>query len=241
VRKTRLIIVMAIIVAALGMLAATTKKSAPARTLPPPGIDIVEHKLRLGIQRITPGPSGKLPTECEDAKAVGAKVEEIEKIDFSGRMILRRNAVAKMTEGKMKGHSAQEFTVLAWAASGYSKKLNVAIQYILTPEGEAQQPASRIISEKEGPAFPVTLQFNLIFDAYANNRLVVKKHHGAPVGHNFQVIPPNGDRALSPTIKEFENCWVQMPDPTQPNALLRFFPIECNDQSGRTVQVLAAK
>jgi hypothetical protein len=202
-----------------------------AGQFPPPGVDIVTHRLQLGIIRVNPGPSGKLPDKCATPESVGATVEEIERIDFSGRMILRREAVGKIGGGRDR----QQFKVLAWAASGYSRKLNTAIQYVLSPESEAPQPMSSITSEKEGPGFPVAFNFNLIFDAYANGRLVESRHHGAPEGHGFDSIPP---RPGSPKLTKFESCFVQMPDPTKPGSLLRFFPIECQDQHGETVQVL---
>src|SRR5690349_21442540 len=205
-----------------------------AGKFPPPGIDIVTHRLQLGIIRVNPGPSGKLPDKCETPESVGATVEEIERIDFSGRMILRREAVAKV--GGPNGKDRQNFKVLAWAASGYSRKLNVAIQYVLSPESEAPQPMSSIVSEKEGPGFPVAFNFNLVFDAYANGRLVEARHHGAPEGHGFESIPPGPG---APRLTKFESCFVQMPDPSKPGSLLRFFPIECQDQHGETVQVLA--
>jgi hypothetical protein len=204
-----------------------------AGRFPPPGIDIVEHRLQLGIVRITAKAGGRLPDRCETPESVGALVEEVERIDFSGRMILRREAVKKV--GGPAGRDRQQFKVLAWAASGYSRKLNTAIQYVLSPEAEAPQPLSEIVSEKEGPGFPVAFRFNLIFDAYANGRLVEKRHHGAPEGHGFTQIPPGPG---SPRLNKFENCFVQMPDPTKPGSLLRFFPIECQDQRGETVQVL---
>jgi hypothetical protein len=149
-------------------------------------------------------------------------------------MILRREAVAKV--GGPNGKDRQNFKVLAWAASGYSRKLNVAIQYVLSPESEAPQPMSSIVSEKEGPGFPVAFNFNLVFDAYANGRLVEARHHGAPEGHGFESIPPGPG---APRLTKFESCFVQMPDPSKPGSLLRFFPIECQDQHGETVQVLA--
>ncbi|HKO01262.1 MAG TPA: hypothetical protein VJ032_06200, partial [Thermoanaerobaculia bacterium] len=204
-----------------------------AGKFPPPGVDIVTHRLQLGIQRVTPGASGKLPDKCQTAESVGATVEELERIDFSGRMILRREAATKV--GGTAGRDRQNFKVLAWAASGYSKKLNVALQYVLSPESEAPQPMSSIISEKEGPGFPVAFNFNLVFDAYANGRLVEARHHGAPEGHGFESIPPGPD---APKLTKFESCFVQMPDPSKPGSLLRFFPIECKDQHAETVQVL---
>src|SRR3954453_4749471 len=94
-RKSHLLV--SAVVLAITFFSVGAKKASLPTKLPPPGVDIVEHRLLLGIDRITPGPSGKLPTECQEASAVGAKSERIEEIPFFGRMILERKSPAKIT------------------------------------------------------------------------------------------------------------------------------------------------
>ena len=201
---------------------------------PPPGVDVIQHELRIEVLRISAGPEGKLPGECESAEAVGARAEHLEDLAFTGRMIIRRGE----TRVNQEGLREQPFLVKAWSANAYSSALDTVVQYVLSPDTE--QPESAITAEQKGRDFPASLTFNVVFDAYANGRLVRRQHHGRPAGHNFLVIPPNGDRRLSPTIREFENCFVDVRDPQDTNVLLRFRPRDCNDQNSQTLRTTGA-
>lgn len=211
----------------------TVAVNEPMTALPPPGVDVVQHNLTIELHRITAGADGKLPGPCESAESVGAKAELLEDIVFGGRMVLQRGK-AFVNRG---GYQQQPFMVTAWSANGYSKALGTTIQYVLS--SEKQQIESSITSERKDSAFPVTFDFNVIFDAYANGRLVRPGHHGRPKGYGFLTVPPSGDRRLSPTIREFEDCFVDVPDPRGERALFRFRPKECNDEKGETVATLA--
>lgn len=175
---------------------------------PPAGIDLVYHDLRV---RLDAGDTG----------------EGNETVTLHGKMLIRRGDPYTNKEGRRQ----VDFQVLSWEASGWSWLLNQAITYVLSDGVE--QPMSAITAEQEGSDYPAHFEFNVIFDARANNTTVFSAHHGRPDGHGFMTVPPNGDRRMSPTIRSFEDARVAVEHPTL--GRLVAIPLDCNDQKSETL------
>ncbi len=188
-----------------------------------PGIDIVHHILKVDVLQIQPGKKGgALPTECQEPEDVGATAHVLETLDFEGRMALERTIPTLDKQNR----ALTNFRVLTWQATSFSQKMQVDILYILSQD---KQEMGEIRAAQEATGFPADFTFDLTFDARANNKTVVMRHHGMPKGHNFTSIPPT---LTSPAISQFEACYVQMNHPQF--GLIRFVPKECNDKSGVT-------
>lgn len=178
---------------------------------PPAGIDIVYHDLRIRLD-------------------VGDTGEGNETVTMYGKMVIRRGDPYRNKEGRAQ----IDFQVLSWEASGWSWLLNQALTYVLS-EG-VEQPTSTITAEQEGSDYPARFDFNVIFDARANNMTVFTQHQGRPEGHGFMTVPPNGDRRLSPTIRSFEDARVAVEHPSLGRIVA--IPIDCNDQKSETLATL---
>jgi hypothetical protein len=177
---------------------------------PEAGIDIVDHTLRVRME--------------------GSENRIDEVIELEARMLIKRDDPYINEDGRRQ----IDFQVKSWVASGWSETLQQAITYVLAEDVE--QPTSRIVAEQDDTDFPATIAFNVNFDARANNRTVFRNHEGRPEGHGYRVIPPNGDRRLSPTLTQFEDTRIALAHPDVGE--LRFTPLECNDQeSSRTLNV----
>lgn len=198
-----------------------SRKRKTASEFPPAGIDIVEHELTVDMVQV----SDK-----------GKQEKLLESLAFKGRMTLQRREPSRISRGKDKGKNKIEFDVLTWTASAFSKKLQTEILYILS-EGVKQKPSS-IIAEQSARDFPAEFVFNVTFDARANNKTIKRRHHGRPHGKGFRTVPPDGSRRNSPTIRGFEDNFVQFKHPTY--GTIRFVPRHCNDNQGETVATLPA-
>lgn len=179
---------------------------------PPAGIDRVRHDLRIALM--------------EDD---GSGERELEVLEFEGHMTLERGEPYTNENGLRQ----IDFQVLSWTATAWSKVLQQEILYVLSDQVE-RQPRSSITAEQKDGDFPATFEFNVIFDARANNRPVHHGHHGRPWGHGFRVVPPTGNRETSPTIYGFEDTVIRLEHPERKSVLI-FRPKDCNDQSSQTV------
>lgn len=193
-----------------------TRPAGAMESFPPAGIDRVKHDLRIALLE-------------EDEKG---NERELEVLAFEGHMALRRGDPYTNEQGLRQ----VDFTVTSWVATAFSKVLGGEIMYILS-ETE-KQPASSIRALEKGSDFPAEFDFNLIFDARLDNRLVHPGHHGRPHGWPFFVVPPNYDRALSPTITSFEDSVIRVRHPERGTTLV-FRPRDCNDQNSETVVTFA--
>lgn len=177
---------------------------------PPAGTDLVHHDLRLDVLQVVDGTEKLLET-----------------LTFDGRMLLERGEPHVNQEGLRQ----IDFVVLSWEAVTWSEALGTTVIY--RSAIDEKQPPSSIVAETREQDFPATFTFNVIFDAYAGGVLVHRRHHGRPKGGGFHVVPPNGNRRLSPTIMEFEQTVIEIEHPAL--GLLRFKPKDCNDRNSRTL------
>lgn len=182
----------------------------PMDAFPPAGTDLVHHDLRLDVLQVAGGADKLLET-----------------LVFDGRMLLERGEPYVNQEGLRQ----IDFQVLSWEAVTWSEALGTTVVYRSVID--EKQPPSSIVAERAGQDFPATFTFNVIFDAYAGGVLVHRRHHGRPKGGGFHVVPPNGDRRLSPTITGFEQTVIEIEHPEL--GLLRFKPRDCNDRESRTL------
>jgi hypothetical protein len=189
-----------------------TTAEEPMEKFPPAGIDRVRHDLRISLM--------------EDD---GSGERELEVLEFEGHMTLERGEPYTNENGLRQ----IDFQVLSWTATAWSKVLQQEILYVLSDQVE-RQPRSSITAEQKDGDFPATFEFNVIFDARANNRPVHHGHHGRPWGHGFRVVPPTGNRETSPTIYGFEDTVIRLEHPERKTVLI-FRPKDCNDQSSQTV------
>lgn len=190
----------------------TTSEEAMEK-FPPAGVDRVRHALRIAL--------------LEDDGS--GEERELEVLEFEGHMTLERGEPYTNENGLRQ----IDFEVLSWSATAWSKVLQQEIFYVLSEKVE-RQPRSSITAEQKGSDFPATFEFNVIFDARANNRPVHHGHHGRPWGHGFRVVPPTGNRETSPTIYGFEDTVIRVEHPERKTVLI-FRPKDCNDQSSETV------
>lgn len=187
--------------------------SRPQSVFPKAGSDLVKHQLRVNMYAVN-----------KDTN----KEELLETLTFDGMMVIEREEPFTNRGGTRQ----ISFKVKSWVAMAFSKVLDNAIVYISSEDVEPR--TSTITSEQKEKDFPATFVFNVVFDARLGNRTVFREHKGRPVGHGFLVVPPDGNRSNSPTITEFEQTMIEMEHPTL--GLLRFRPLDCNDQEGKTVQ-----
>lgn len=180
----------------------------PGDVFPPSGIDLVEHQLRI---RLDVGRTGR-----------GDEV-----IPMKGTMMIDRGDPYTNADGLRQ----IDFVVLSWMASGWSWTLQSVVTYVLSEDEE--QPPSSIVSEQPDRDFPATLQFNVVFDARVNNRVVHRRHEGRPEGHGFFAIPPSGNRRTSPRMTVFEKARVAVDHPTL--GIVEAIPLDCNDLGSTTV------
>ena len=186
-----------------------------AQGFPPPGVDLVEHTLRIGLY-VERGGKADLSSKPDET------------LSFKGRMLIERE---EARVSKQTGRNEVPFQVRTWVASAYSQTLQQEILYVLSED--AEQPPSAIQAEQKDADFPATFSFNVIFDVRANNRTVIRRHHGRPEGRGFRVVPPSGDRKESPTITSFETTLISLDHPGK--GKIWFKPIDCNDDSGKTL------
>jgi hypothetical protein len=179
---------------------------------PPAGIDRVRHDLRISLM--------------EDD---GSGEREMEVLEFEGHMTLERGEPYTNENGLRQ----IDFQVLSWTATAWSKVLQQEILYVLSDQVE-KQPRSSITAEQKDSDFPATFEFNVIFDARANNRPVHHGHKGQPTGEGFRVVPPTGNRETSPTITAFEDTVIRLEHPERKGILI-FRPKDCNDRASETV------
>ena len=180
----------------------------PPSKFPPGGIDMIHHELRVEFD-------------------FGGKTTET--VTLSGSMLIQRDE--PWTNPKT-GRREIQFRVQSWAATGWSEVLSSAVSYVLTPEEE--QPLSTIEAEQDDGDFPASFNFNVMFDVRVNHRTVHKRIHGRPEGRHFRVVPPIGDRRLSPTITRFTDIGqVKVEHPAM--GVITGKPVDCNDQDGKTV------
>jgi hypothetical protein len=195
-----------------------TTTDEPMDSFPPAGIDRVRHDLRIAL--------------LEDDGS-GNEVE-LEVLTFEGHMTLERGDPYTNDAGVRQ----IDFAVVSWSATAWSGVLQQEILYVLSEDVE-RQPVSTITAEQKDRDFPATFEFNVIFDARANNRPVHRGHHGRPFGHGFRVVPPTGNRLTSPTITGFEDAVIRVQHPERRTTLI-FRPRDCNDQASETVATRAA-
>lgn len=194
------------------------------KAFPGAGVDLIEHLLTIDLYKV--GGAGK-----------SEKLELLESLKFDGRMTVERSHPRIVEHGVNKGRKQITFMVRTWAASTFSTVLGMEILYVLSDDIE-QKPCT-ITAEQDDMDFPATFEFNVIFDVRGNNQVLLKHHHGRPLGRGFHTIPPNGNRKTSPTIVEFEKNYVQLKHPKF--GQIRFVPRDCNDKSGVTVVDLSAQ
>lgn len=180
----------------------------PGDVFPPSGVDIVEHQLRVRLD-------------------VGRTGEGNETVVMKGLMVIERGDPYTNAEELRQ----VDFTVRSWQAVGWSWTLGGVLTYVLTEDEE--QPPSVIVSEQRESDFPATLQFNVVFDARLNNRLVARRHEGRPEGHGFHAIPPSGSRRSSPRITQFESARISVDHPSLGS--IEAIPLDCNDLGSTTV------
>ncbi|MDQ3982086.1 MAG: hypothetical protein M3271_05330 [Actinomycetota bacterium] len=178
---------------------------------PPAGIDLVHHDLRVRLD-------------------VGGTGTGDETVKLFGKMLIRRDDPYTNEDGFRQ----IDFRVMSWEAAGWSWILKQNLTYVLSEDVE--QPVSAIVAEQEGSDYPARFEFNVIFDVRADNLTVFRRHHGRPYGHGFMVVPPNGNRRLSPTIRSFEDARVSVEHPLLGS--LFAIPIDCNDQKSETLATL---
>lgn len=183
----------------------------PPDSFPPAGIDIIYHQLRIRLD-------------------VGKKDRGDETIHMLGKMLIERGDPYTNDEGLRQ----IDFHVRAWEAAGWSWTLKQVLSYVLSENED--QPVSRIVAEQKENDFPALFSFNVIFDARVNNAVVFRAHHGRPEGHGFRVVPPNGDRRLSPRMTRFEDTRIAVEHPAL--GVIEAIPIDCNDQSSVTLATL---
>lgn len=176
------------------------------------GIDVIEHDLRFDL-------------------FVGKRRSPAETLVFNGRMVIQRGDPYVNRQGKRQ----IDFTVKSWVAAAFSKVLQQEVVYILS-QG-IKQRRSTIIAQQEKSDFPATFTFSVIFDVRVGNRTILRRHHGRPKGKNFRVVPPDGNRKNSPTIRTFEKVNISVNHPELGTIRLR--PRDCNDRKGKTVVKLA--
>lgn len=194
-----------------------SRPAGAMESFPPAGIDRVKHVIRIAL------------LEADEE----GNERELEILPFEGQMALQRGEPFTNEHGLRQ----VDFTVTSWVATAFSKVLGGEIMYILSDT--EKQPVSSITAMEKGSDFPARFDFNLIFDARLDNRLVHRGHHGRPFGWPFFVVPPNRDRALSPTITRFEDTVIRVPHPERAGMTLVFRPRDCNDQSSETVVTFA--
>jgi hypothetical protein len=169
---------------------------------PSAGVDLVYHELRV---QLDVGPTG-VPDET---------------LTLYGTMLVQRDNPRVNEEGLRQ----IDFRVLSWKAVGWSSLLKQSVAYVLSED--AEQPASRIVAEQRGSDFPAAFFFNVVFDARVDNRTVFRQHEGRPEGHEFLAVPPNGDRRMSPTIRQFEDMRVRVA--AGDLGEIEAIPVDCND------------
>jgi hypothetical protein len=174
---------------------------------PRAGIDIIHHLLRVQLD-------------------VGATGRMDETLNLYGQMLIQRE------DPYVNGESRRQidFRVMSWVATGWSWVLRQSVTYMLTEDVE--QPVSNIVADQDGSDFPATFRFNVIFDARANNQVVFRRHHGRPEGSGFRVVPPDGNRELSPTMRQFEIERIVVAHPSLGDIQAR--PLDCNDLDSLT-------
>lgn len=200
---------------------------------PSAGIDLIHHEVRVNIFQVK-----------------NKKEYRLETVTFSGRMVIERGNPYKNKEGV----SQVDFIVKSWVASTWSKSLKQQLIYSLSADTE--QPMSQIIAGQKNADYPASIQFNVIFDAIANSRIIKPKHHGRPAATKFMSIPPaeNGDVKLAPTMTTFgdddiidsfvvlRGGKVEFLSANEKLSVkdarvlhLRIKPLDCNDKEGKTV------
>jgi hypothetical protein len=190
------------------ILAEGQRDENPATEFPRSGVDLVYHQLRVRLD-------------------VGATGEGDEVVVMSGKMLVLRQDPYVNDNGRKQ----IDFVVKSWEASGWSWTLKQVLTYVLSEDTD--QPTSSIIAEQDDADFPATFVFNVIFDARVDNRTVFRQQHGKPEGAEFRAIPPNGDRRLSPTMRQFEDLRVAVEHPNL--GKIEAIPLDCNDLGSRTI------
>jgi hypothetical protein len=190
------------------LLAAEVSASAAGGKFPAAGTDIVEHDLRV---QMDVGDDGSLD----------------ETLVFKGRMRLDRGDPYTNEQGLRQ----VDFVVRDWVAMAPSTILGGQVVYIISPQ--VAQPTSRIVAEQPSSDFPASFFFKVIFDVQFGGQTVFSQHAGMPEGHGFLVVPPDGNRANSPTITTFETTRILVQHPTLGS--IRFSPLDCNDQNSVTL------
>ncbi len=207
-----------------------TMEGPDSHGFPAAGVDLIKHEVRVNLFQI-----------------MKDKEYRLETLVFNGRMVIERGQPYKNKEGV----SQIDFIVKSWVATAWSRALKQELLYILSTD--VDQPISEIIAQQKGSDFPASIQFNVIFDARANNRLIKQRHHGRPAAKNFLSIPPaeNGDIKLAPTMTTFGDDdiidvvvsfgpgglqFVPADEKASSKVLhLRIKPLDCHDNEGRTV------
>ena len=180
----------------------------PMEEFPLAGIDVVHHALRVRLD-------------------VGETGTADETVTLFGKMLIARRDPYVNESGRRQ----VDFEVRAWEASGWSWALKQALTYVLSEDIE--QPLSSITAEQDDVDFPATFSFNVIFDVRADNRPVFRQQHGRPEGASFLVVPPNGNRAMSPRIRSFEDTRVRVEHPSL--GVVQAVPVDCNDLGSMTL------
>lgn len=175
---------------------------------PAAGVDLVHHALRV---RLDVGETG-----------TGDEV-----VTMFGKMIIHRSEPYTNKEGRRQ----IDFHVRSWEASGWSWTLKQGVTYVLSENVE--QPVSTITAQQEDADFPAAFNFNVIFDVRVDNMTVFSRFHGRPEGENFLVVPPNGDRKLSPRMTRFEDTRVRVAHPILGS--IQAVPLDCNDLGSLTL------
>lgn len=195
----------------LGLGAAGTAHAGKGGSFPSAGMDVMTHKITVGLYKVDSG---------------GELGDLLETLEFKGRMLIQRGDPVV----EASGYRQVKFFVKSWEANAWSNALNTLVVYKLS---NVEQLPSTITAQQKTGDYPAKLHFNVKFDAYAYDDIFEPVHHGEPSGEGFMEMPPSGNRRTSPTITRFDATRIEMDHPTLGRLVLH--PISCDDESGETI------
>ncbi|HSS75984.1 MAG TPA: hypothetical protein VLV54_04490 [Thermoanaerobaculia bacterium] len=198
--------------AAAGAQEASSKVGYVPGSFPGAGVDVITHRLTIGLYSVTKS---------------GQQGDLLETLVFKGRMLVERGDpyVNKL------GFRQVAFLVKNWEAYAWSQKLNSLVVYSLA---KVPQKMSTITAQQRESDYPASFHFSVTFNANAfGQQLNTDPYPGEPEGDGFMEVPPSGNRRTSPALSRFEATRIKADHPTLGSIM--FVPMACGDEEGSTL------
>jgi hypothetical protein len=191
---------------------ADSKVAYTSGSFPGAGVDVINHKVTIGLYK---------------ADESGKQGQLLETLDFKGRMLVERGDPYVNGEGFRQ----IAFLVKSWEAFAWSDRLNSMVVYSLA---DVAQKTSTITAQQKESDYPARFHFSVTFNANAfGQRLTDYPYPGEPEGDGFMEVPPSGNRRTSPALSKFESTRIEADHPTL--GRIMFVPAACGDEEGLTL------